>query len=162
MIWMEPVQKRFDRIECCARNFHKKGDPIRHAAIPQPWPFQGFERTPLIGFMRNEAGIRITEIQKIKGVALIISNPTDHVDRIEVCCRSEQLPAVIPIQDQSGPVRQSGATESHRHVEPKRGRHRDRRCSGQLRTLVLGGAEISSAMQLFLHSSKRSYDDGNC
>ena len=85
MIRMKPVQKGFDRIKCCARNFHKKGNPIRHASIPEAWPFQGLEWSPLIGFMRNEAGIRIPKMEKVKGVALIISDSAYHVDRVKVC-----------------------------------------------------------------------------
>ena len=84
MVGMEPVQERFDGIECGARNFHKQSDPIGHAAIPEPWPFQSLEVTALIGFMRNEAGIGVTERHEIKGLSLIIPHATDDIDRVKV------------------------------------------------------------------------------
>ena len=84
MVGMEPVQERFDGIECGAGNFHKQGDPIGHAAIPEPWPFQSLEGTALKRFMRNEAGIGVGKRQQVEGIALIISGSTDDIDRVEM------------------------------------------------------------------------------
>jgi len=88
---VKPIKKRFDGIEVGARNFHEDGDPMRHASIPEAWPFQGFEGAALVGFHADEPGAGIHELKEVKWISLKISDSADQIDRVEMGSRGKQL-----------------------------------------------------------------------
>ena len=84
MCGAKQVQDYLDRVESLHRNFHEKGIPAAHGAIPEAGQFERTQFPALEALGGDKSGVGVHEIRQIEFPALIVFQAAYKIHRIEV------------------------------------------------------------------------------
>ena len=91
MLVAEKVVDGLDGIEGSQGNLNENGRPVAHGTIPESGQLKSLELLAALGLLRDEASGLVDIVGQIEGLALIVLDGADEVDRIEVGALGEHL-----------------------------------------------------------------------
>ena len=84
MLFSQQIIHRLHRIERLNRHFHKDRVPVGHRTVPQARQLQRLQFLAVFRLLRDETGLRVYKLRQIEGIAFVVLDSADEVDRIKV------------------------------------------------------------------------------